>query len=90
MRETGHAEAACAYYAAIGVRLPAGHRVKITVPTVAFAPEQDMIAPRTYEKARKWFTNSYEVVQVPGSHFAHREHPDQVVPELVRAIRERA
>jgi pimeloyl-ACP methyl ester carboxylesterase len=85
--QPGCAEAACAYYAAIGVRLPASHRTNITVPTVAFAGEDDgIVKPRAYEKARHCFDASYEVVQVPGGHFMHREHPDVFVPELVRVL----
>lgn len=87
-REPGCLEAALGYYRAIRVGLPAGHRRPITVPTVAFAGDSDLIAPRAYEKARRCFTSSYEVVQVPGGHFMHREHPDQVIGELVRVIGE--
>lgn len=86
-REPGCLEAACAYYRAIGVRLPKSHLLPITVPTVAFAGEQDIIAPRAYEKARGCFAASYEVVQVPGGHFMHRQHPDHVIEELVRVVR---
>jgi pimeloyl-ACP methyl ester carboxylesterase len=89
-REPGVVEAACAYYRALGTRLPASHRMPITVPAVAFAGEHDMIAPRAYEKARHLFHASYEVVQVPGGHFMHREHPDHVIPELVRVIDDHA
>jgi pimeloyl-ACP methyl ester carboxylesterase len=88
-REPGALEAACAYYRFIGVRLPKSHQMPITVPTVAFAGESDMMVPRMYEKARWCFTGSYEVVQVPGGHFAHREHPDHFIPELVRVIAQR-
>ena len=49
-----------------------------------------MIAPRAYEKARHCFTASYEVVQVPGGHFMHREHPDKFTTELVRVVRDHA
>ncbi|HEX5061150.1 MAG TPA: alpha/beta hydrolase, partial [Kofleriaceae bacterium] len=38
-REPGCAEAACAYYAALGARLPASQRKPIGVPTVSFAGE---------------------------------------------------
>ena len=72
------------------MRLPRAHRQPITVPTVAFAGEADLIAPRAYEKARHWFTASYEVVQVPGGHFMHREHPDHVIAELVRVLHDHA
>jgi len=85
LRPPGAAEAACAYYRALG-RPPASLRKRITVPAVAFAGEHDIIAPRVYEKARHYFESSYEVVQTPGGHFLHREHPGHVIPELVRVI----
>jgi pimeloyl-ACP methyl ester carboxylesterase len=88
-REPGSLEAAVSYYRFIGVRLPKSHLVPITVPTVAIAGESDMMPPRMYEKARGCFTASYEVVQVPGGHFMHREHPDHFVPELVRVVAQR-
>lgn len=87
-REPGTLEAALGYYRALGLRLPASHRLPITVPTVAFAGEHDILPPRAYEKARTCFAGSYEVVQVPGGHFMHREHPELVVGELVRVIRD--
>jgi pimeloyl-ACP methyl ester carboxylesterase len=89
-REAGCAEAACAYYASISARLPASHRANVTVPAVAFAGEHDMIAPRAYEKARHCFTASYEVVQVPGGHFMHREHPRVFATELLRVLSHKA
>ena len=89
-REPGVVEAALGYYRALTVRLPAASRLPISIPTVAFAGEQDLIAPRVYEKVRHMFTASYEVVQVPGGHFMHREHPDHVLPELVRVLHNKA
>jgi pimeloyl-ACP methyl ester carboxylesterase len=86
--ESGCLEAACGYYRALSVRLPASARVRIAVPAIAFAGEHDIIAPRQYEKVRHCFAASYEVVQVPGGHFMHREHPDVFVRELVRVVRE--
>jgi pimeloyl-ACP methyl ester carboxylesterase len=86
LRHPGGAEAACAYYAALSMRLPPSHRKQITVPTVAFAGEHDMITPRAYEKARHCFDASYEVVIVPGGHFMHREHPEAFTTELVRTV----
>lgn len=86
----GSAEAAAAYYATLGPRLPEGNRKRITVPAVAFAGEHDMIAPRAYEKARHWYTSSYEVVQVPGGHFMHREHPQEFTTELLRVLQAKA
>jgi pimeloyl-ACP methyl ester carboxylesterase len=84
----GSLEAACAYYAATNPRKrPKGHRPNIKVPAVAFAGTDDMIAPRAYEKARHCYDASYEVIQVPGGHFMHREHPDEFIPELVRTLK---
>ena len=97
--ETAHARAAFAdpacldaalgYYRQLTVRLPASLKKTITVPTVAFAGEHDNISPRVYEKARHLFEASYEVIQIPGGHFMHREHPDHFIPELVRVLREK-
>lgn len=87
--EPGVVEAALGYYRAVPlVRVPAIVKAKVAVPAVAFAGEHDMISPRLYEKARHMFTSSYEVVQVPGGHFMHREHPQHFIPELVRVVRE--
>ncbi len=85
-REPGSAAAACGYYRAQKLRASAGHKLPIQVPTVAFAGIHDMITPRLYEKVRHCFTSSYEVVQVPGGHFMHREHPDEFTRELVRVL----
>jgi pimeloyl-ACP methyl ester carboxylesterase len=87
----GSLEAACAYYAAANPRkLPQGHKPNIQVPSVSFAGEDDIIAPRAYEKARHCYDASYEVIQVPGGHFMHREHPEEFIPELVRTLRDAA
>jgi len=88
-REPGCLEAALGYYRALSVRLPPSLMLPISVPTVAFAGEHDgIMAPRAYEKARRCFTGPYEVVQVPGGHFMHREHPEPFLRELVRVVRE--
>ena len=88
LRHPGSLEAAVGYYRALTVRVPPSQRRPITVPTVSFAGEHDMIPPRLYEKSRKCFTSSYEVVQVPGGHFMHREHPDVFIGELLRVCNE--
>jgi pimeloyl-ACP methyl ester carboxylesterase len=87
-REPGCLEAAVAYYRAQSLRLPDVLKQPINVPTVSFAGEHDIISTRAYEKARHCFTSSYEVVQMPGGHFMHREHPEHFVGELVRVVRE--
>jgi pimeloyl-ACP methyl ester carboxylesterase len=60
--------------------------VPIRVPTVTFAGEHDLVPARMFEKARRCFEASYEVVQMPGGHFMHREHPDVFAAELVRVL----
>ena len=88
-REPGCLAAACAYYRELSFRLPDLFKLPITVPAVSFAGVDDpFLQPRAYEKARHCFTASYEVVQMPGGHFVHREHPDQFVPELARVLRD--
>jgi pimeloyl-ACP methyl ester carboxylesterase len=90
-RQPGCTEAACAYYAQTRPpRVPAPFSLPITVPAVAFAGEHDNITPRAYEKARHCFTASYEVVQVPGGHFMHREHPNEFATELLRVLHDHA
>lgn len=83
----GALEAACSYYRALSPILPPGQRVGVAVPAVAFAGEDDgLMVPRLYEKARHNFEKSYEVIQVPGGHFMHREHPEVFIPELVNVL----
>lgn len=84
----GSLEAAVAYYASLPIlSTPKVLKVNITVPTVSFAGEDDgTMTPRAFEKARLCFDASYEVVQVPGGHFLHREHPEVFIPELVKVL----
>jgi pimeloyl-ACP methyl ester carboxylesterase len=89
--EPGCLEAACAYYAALplSAKLPPSAKLQIAVPTIAFSGEDDQqMKLRTFERARVCFESSYEVIQVPGGHFMHREHPAHVLGELVRVLRE--
>jgi len=84
--EPGCLEAACAYYGALSPFVPAVLKTKIEVPTVTFAGLHDTISPRPFEKARRCFAKSYEVVTVPGGHFMHREHPGEFVAALARVL----
>ena len=89
--EPGCLEAACSYYAAIPLsgKLPPSATIPIKVPTFAFAGDHDhQMKLRTFEHARSCFEGSYEVIRVPGGHFMHREHPERVISELVRVVRE--
>ena len=85
----GCLEAACRYYRSISPVLPPEQKATVKVPAVAFAGEHDNAwGPRYFEKARHCFEASYEVVQVPGGHFMHREHPAEFNRELVRVVGE--
>jgi pimeloyl-ACP methyl ester carboxylesterase len=88
LAQPGCAEAAVGYYRDAKFRATGSMLLPITVPAVAFAGEQDIVAPRAYEKARHCFTGSYEVIQMPGGHFMHREHPEHFTTELVRSLRD--
>ncbi len=85
-REPGSLEAALGYYRALRPTLPPGQRKRISVPTVAFAGLDDVVAPAAYERARSRFTGTYEVVTMPGSHFMHRQHPARFIEELLGAL----
>jgi pimeloyl-ACP methyl ester carboxylesterase len=83
--------AACAYYRDAGLqRVPPPLHQPIVVPTVSFAGMHDLIAPRAFEKARRCYEASYEVVQVPGGHFMHREHPGEFADALVHVLADHA
>lgn len=83
----GVLEAATGYYKALRPRLSAALRKKIEVPAVAFAGLNDTFSTAVYKKARRSYAKTYEVVEVPGGHFMHREHPDEFIAELVRVLR---
>ncbi len=86
-RYPGCLEAALGYYRALRPWLPASHRRRIGVPTVTFSGADDgVLAREHYERARSWFTGSYDIVHMPGGHFLHREHPDRFIEELLRAL----
>lgn len=82
----GHLEAAIGYYKALSPILPKSLKRRVEVPAVAFAGATDIVAPSAYERARKHYKSSYEVVNVQGGHFMHREHPEEFNRELVRVL----
>ncbi len=85
-RQPGCLEAALGYYRALRPGVPEGQRKRVTVPAVAFAGQDDIIAPSAFEQARSRYTAGYEVVTMPGGHFMHREHPEHFNRELLRVI----
>jgi len=84
----GALEAVLGYYRALRLRPPEGQRRKIEVPAAVFAGTTDGLSIDLYEQARPHYLDRYEVVQVPGGHFMHREHPEVFIPELRRVIKE--
>lgn len=85
-RNPKNLEAALGYYRALRPWPPSSHKLKISVPTASFAGDSDLVAPAAYEKARSRFTGPYEVVQMPGGHFMHREHPAIFNEKLLRVL----
>lgn len=85
-RQPGSLEAALGYYRALRPWLPPGHRRRISVPTVAFMGDTDILDRSAFARARSRFTGPYETVSMPGGHFLHREHPDRFVAELLAVL----
>jgi pimeloyl-ACP methyl ester carboxylesterase len=85
-RAPGCADAALGYYRAAKLRATGALLEPIAVPTVAFAGTDDNVKPSLFERARRCFTGSYQVVTMPGGHFMHREHPAHFTGELVRVL----
>jgi pimeloyl-ACP methyl ester carboxylesterase len=85
-RDPKSLDAALGYYRALRPWPPSSHKMKIAVPTVCFAGDSDIMPPAAYEKARSRFTGPYEVVQMPGGHFMHREHPAIFNEKLLRVL----
>jgi pimeloyl-ACP methyl ester carboxylesterase len=79
-------DAALGYYRALSPRPPKSYREKITVPTVCFAGESDIVAQSAYDRAARCFAGPYEVVRMKGGHFMHREYPDVFHRELLRVL----
>jgi pimeloyl-ACP methyl ester carboxylesterase len=86
----GHPEslsAALGYYRAIHLSPPAALRHRIRVPSAVFAGLDDgALRLDDYERARRHFAAPHEIVQLPGGHFLHREHPQRFINELLRVL----
>lgn len=86
LREPGSLEASLGYYRAFSPKRHEALRKPIQVPSVAFAGATDVIPRSIYDKAKKFYASSYEIVDMPGGHFMHREDPDRFVSELLRVV----
>jgi pimeloyl-ACP methyl ester carboxylesterase len=86
-RQAGSLTAALGYYRAVGLRPPKFLLKKIAVPSVAFSGSDDgTLRLSDYERARRWYQAPHEIVQMPGGHFLHREHPKRFSEELLRVL----
>ncbi len=80
----GCTEASLAYYAALGAKLPAGHRAKIAAPTLILGGLTDgVLDAAAFERSPRRFTGPCTVRMLPGGHFLHREHPGTVITALL-------
>jgi pimeloyl-ACP methyl ester carboxylesterase len=87
-RHPGSLTAALGYYRALTLRIPAAQRKRVAMPSVAFSGDDDGVTRHEdYERARRRYTSSYEIVRMPGGHFLHREHPTRFNDELLRALK---
>ena len=76
--------AAFGYYRAVKLKPPDSLRLRIDVPTVAFAGLDDpIVEPTDYRAAARAFKGNYLVEEVPGGHFMHREHPEVFAERLL-------
>lgn len=75
----GSAEAAVSYYWMLRSGKPdLLFATTIDVPTTAIAGgDEPVIGLKMFEAARRCFGKEYEVVEIPGGHFAHRESPSE-------------
>ena len=84
--EEGCLHAALGYYRALRPKPPSSHLKRISVPSVAIAGKNDMIAPTAFEAAKRRFSGDYQVVQMPGSHFMHRQFPEIFEREILKLL----
>lgn len=70
-------DAVFGYYRALQRKPSELMRRKISTPTTAIAGRTDGAVPlRAFADAASRFAGDYEVDELPGGHFAHREHPE--------------
>ena len=86
LSQPGSLEAALAYYAAFSPKLPDSHKKRVDVPTVCFAGRHDVIEVEQYERARSRFNKDYEIIEMDGGHFMHRQYPDVFEDNLIRVL----
>lgn len=84
----GVVEAALGYYRALSPKLMPELRRPLQVPGVVFSGKHDGVLKRAdYDKARRFYDKGCEIIDAPGGHFLHREHPQFFIKELLRVLR---
>jgi pimeloyl-ACP methyl ester carboxylesterase len=83
-RHPGSLEAALGYYRAL--TLPSkSMRAPVQMPSAAFYGSQDPALRRSdFERSRRHYKQSYEIIETRGGHFIQREDPDRFREELLR------
>lgn len=75
------------YYRALQRKPTELLRQRIAVPTVAFAGRTDGAVPmRAFQEASSRFTGDYDLIELPGGHFPHRENPDLFLNKLLTIL----
>jgi len=83
----GCLEAALGYYRAVSLKIPASQLGHIQMPSAVFVGTDDgVLRLSDYERARRYYDAPHTIVQMPGGHFLHREHPERFVEELLRVL----
>lgn len=79
--------AAFGYYRKLSPIRSASLKARIAVPTVVFAGRDDSVVELSdYRDAARMFESEYVIVQLPGGHFMHREHPEMLAERLLAQL----
>ncbi|HKU43017.1 MAG TPA: alpha/beta hydrolase [Polyangiales bacterium] len=80
-------DAALAYYRAVSRQLPAPLLQPIAVPSAVFVGREDgTMRPPDYERARRCYAAPHQIIDLPGGHFLHREHPQPFIEALLQVL----
>ncbi len=80
--EPGALDAALGYYRTVG-RSPDFLRTKLPMPALAFCGREDIAPVAAFHSAKRAFTGSYDVVELPCGHFPQREQTAEVLSRLL-------
>ncbi|MCA9534936.1 MAG: alpha/beta hydrolase [Polyangiales bacterium] len=87
----GGTQRALDYYKFITPKPPAGHLVRLPMPSLVIGGHTDgAMKAEDFEGCKGRFTGPIEVAMVPGGHFLHREHPEEFLAVLLPFLKEGA